>query len=85
MKAQSYDVAMNILFQGNQSNIRLMLNGNASSTNRTKYIYVQYFFMTDVIKRGDISMEYCPTGEMWANILTKPVQGQAFRRCAASS
>ncbi len=24
-------------------------------------------------------MRYCPTGEMWADVLTKPLQGQLFR------
>ena len=63
------------MFQDNQSNMRFMTNGKELSTKRTKHINVRYLFMHDVIKRGDMSVDYCPTGDMWANVLTKPLQG----------
>ena len=78
IEAQCYNMPQNIMFKDNQSNMRLMLNGKRSSTKWTKNMDVKYFFMTNVIKCGDISMEYCPTGDTWANVLTKPLQGQAF-------
>jgi len=28
---------------------------------------------------GEIDVKFCPTDEMWADILTKPLQGQKFR------
>ena len=66
MEAQGHNIKQNIMFQDNQSNMRLMINGKKSSTKQTKHLNVKYLFMHDVIKRGDMSVEYCPTGNMWA-------------------
>ena len=73
-----WHVTQLIIFQDNQNNMRLVLNGKRSSTKRTKFMNVRYFFMTDIIKHRDTYVEYCPTGDIWAGILTKPLQGQAF-------
>ena len=70
MEAQGYNMTHNIMFQDNQRNMRLMLNGKRSSTKQKKHMNVKYFFITYVIKRGDMSREYCPTGDMWADVLT---------------
>ena len=78
MRAQGYNVEENILKQDNHSTMRLMFNGRASSK-RTRHLDIKIFHIKDVIDRGDLSVEYCPTEEMWADILTKPLQGKAFR------
>jgi hypothetical protein len=49
-----------------------------SSGKHTKQIAICYFFVTDRIRAGEISPKWCPTGEMIANILTKPHQGAMF-------
>ena len=76
MQAQGYDVTHNIVFQDNQSTMSLLVNGRASASKRSKHIRVLYFFATDSIKRGDISMEWCPTEDMWADVLTKTLNGK---------
>ena len=55
-------------------------NGKASSGKRTKHINVQYFFITDQIWKGEARVECCPTKEMVADFLTKPLQGANFKR-----
>jgi hypothetical protein len=35
--------------------------------------------MNDKIDSRDIRVVHCPTVEMWADVLTKPLQGKAFR------
>ena len=71
----------NILYQDNTSSIKLEMNGKASSTKRTRHINIRYFLVTDKIKRGEISVvEHCPTEEMIADYLTKPLQGALFRK-----
>ena len=30
--------------------------------------------------KRDVSVEWCPTGEMMGDFLTKPLQGSAFRK-----
>ena len=78
LKAQGYVVKDNILHQDNKSAILLERNGKMSSGKRTKHIAIRYFFVTDRIKSGEISTKWCPTAEMIADFLTKPLQGAAF-------
>ena len=36
--------------------------------------------MTDCIQKGDVSVKWCPTGDMTGDFLTKPNQGAYFKR-----
>ena len=56
------------------------MNGKASSSKRTRHINIRYFLITDKVKRGDISIDYCPTEDMIADYFTKPLQGSLFVR-----
>jgi hypothetical protein len=80
LKAQGYDVRETIVYQDNLSAILLEKNGKASSSKRTKHINVRYYFVTDRIKKGDLSVEWCPTEDMTGDFLTKPNQGSTFTR-----
>jgi hypothetical protein len=80
MKAQGYDVQDNILFQDNKSSILLEKNGKASSSKRTKHINIRYFFITDRVKQEEVSVVWCPTGDMTLDYATKPLQGALFRK-----
>jgi stalled ribosome alternative rescue factor ArfA len=57
MEAQGYAVRENILFQDNKSAIPLEKKGKGSSSKQTKYINISYFFVTDMIKSGKLSVE----------------------------
>ncbi len=78
IKAQGYFVNYNILFQDNQSAMRLEDNGLFSSSKCTKHIKCRYFFIRDKINDGNLKVIYCPTEIMWADILTKLKQGKPF-------
>ena len=80
MEAQGYDITENIMYHDNKSSILLESNGKMSSSKRTKHIHVRFFYIKDFIDCGDMSVEYFPTGEMWADILTKPMQRIAFNK-----
>ena len=41
---------------------------------------VIFFFAHDMIEKGLMEVDYCPTEEMWADVLTKPLQGKDFRK-----
>ena len=71
------------MYQDNKSAILLESNGKMSSSKSTKHIHVSFFYIKDVIEHGDMSVEYCPTGEMWEDILTKPLQGISFKKTRA--
>jgi hypothetical protein len=49
-----------------------------SSGKRTKHIKAKFFFIKDKEDRGEIKVMDCPTKEMWADVLTKPLQGMTF-------
>jgi len=36
--------------------------------------------ITDKVKKGEITIDYCPTEDMLADYFTKPLQGSLFRR-----
>ena len=79
MEAQGYETE-NILYQDNKSTILLLENGKKSSSKRTRAINIRYFFLTDQIEKGNLRVEHCPTGVMWADYLSKPLQGPLEKR-----
>ena len=77
MKAQGYLVE-NLLYQDNKITILLGNNGPASAGKRSRAINVRYFFLTDQVEKDLVKIVYCPTGEMMADYMSKPLQGQKF-------
>jgi hypothetical protein len=80
LEAQGYGVKDSMVYQDNQSAILLEKNGKASSSKRTRHINIRYFFITDRIAASEMSVAYCPTGDMVADFFTKPLQGSLFKR-----
>jgi hypothetical protein len=78
LEAQGYGSNKAILYQDNQSAILLENNGKVSSSKRTKHINIRFYFITDRIANEELSVEYCPTGEMTGDFFTKPLQGHQF-------
>ena len=37
------------------------------------------FLIKDYYDAGEIDVKFCPTNDVWADVLTKPLQGQKFR------
>jgi len=80
MEGQGYGIKDNIIYQDNQSAMLLEKNGQQSSTKRTRHLNIRYFFVTDRVQAKQLTIEYCPTGDMWADVFTKPLQGAAFAK-----
>jgi hypothetical protein len=80
MKAQGYAVKDNVLFQDNKSSILLENNGKASSSKRTKHINIRYLFITDRVRKVEVSVVWCPMGGMIGDYATKSLQGALFRK-----
>ncbi len=57
----------------------MIKNGKFSSGKKTKHVKVKFFFIKDWVDDGEIKVIDCPEKEMWADILTKPLQGMAFQ------
>jgi hypothetical protein len=80
LMAQGYGVTQNLLLQDNKSSMLLEKNGRASSGKRTRHINIRYYFVTDRVNMKEIEIEWCPTKDMVADFMTKPLQGSHFRR-----
>jgi hypothetical protein len=50
-----------------------------------KHIKAKFFLIKDYYDSGEIELRYCLTYVMWADILTKPLQGQKSGTCVYSS
>ena len=79
-KEQGYELKRNVLYQDNQSAIRMERNGRNSCTGNSRHIDIRYFFTKDRYQKGEIDIDYCPTYRMLADYFTKPLQGALFNR-----
>jgi hypothetical protein len=75
---QEFMVKLNIIYQDNTSTMKLERNGKESSGKRTRHFDIKYFYVTDLVGRNRVEMEYCSTDEMIADYNTKPVVGRKF-------
>ena len=80
MGAQGYAIKNNIIYQYNQSAIRMEKNGRNSCTGNSRHIHIRYFFVKYRIEKEEIRVEYCPTHLMLADFFTKPLMGELFRK-----
>jgi hypothetical protein len=78
LEDQDCGVRENIIHQDNKSAILMEKNGKASSSKRTKHINIRCYFITGRIQQKDLSVEWCPTGDMIGDCMTEPNQGALF-------
>ena len=69
-----------IVYQDNESAIRLEKNGRRSCSQRTRHIDIRYFYIKDLVDKGIIIIKYCPTELIIDDFFTKPLQGALFYR-----
>ena len=67
------------IFQDNMAVLRTV-QGGLSSNLRAKHISIRLAWIQDLVKSGRLELRYCPTEEMLADILTKPLVGKSFER-----
>lgn len=79
---QGYEMGPATLYQDNKSTMQLIEKGRSTS-DRTRHINVRYFFLKDRADANEIQVEHLSTEKMVADILTKPLQGELFRKLRA--
>lgn len=67
-----------VMMEDNQGAIALAKNPVAHS--RTKHIDIRFHYIREAQENGLIQIRYCPTEEMLADLLTKPLPRSAFER-----
>jgi hypothetical protein len=75
--SQGYQMKPIVLFQDNQSCMALIKRGKSNSE-RTRHMNIRQFWITERVNNGEVIVEYLPTEKMYANLLTKPLQGAQF-------
>ena len=80
LEAQGYPSDQTILYQDNTSAILLERNGRSSSGKQTRHINIRYYFIKDRIDSGDLEVQHCPTNDLIADYMSKPLQGAKFYR-----
>jgi hypothetical protein len=81
--AQGHKMGPTKIYQDNMSTIALADKGRSTSS-RTRHIAIRYFFVKDKVDQGEVEIEYLCTEDMRADILTKPLQGELFRKMRAA-
>ena len=74
-----YKVNTITIYQDNMSTITMIEKGKPCSRN-TKHINMRYFFIKDYINKEIISVKYLHTDSMIADVLTKPLSGNKFKK-----
>jgi hypothetical protein len=60
----------------NQSCVKLL--ENPISHDSTKHVEIKYHYICDMVQRKEVRVEYLPTDEQIANVLTKPLAKSKF-------
>ena len=71
-------MSKSILFQDNESAMKMENNERDSCTGQSRHINIRYFFSKDQVNKGELKIEYYPTKLMITDYITKPLQGQQF-------
>ena len=77
--AQGYKMEPVTIYQDNQSCMALVERGR-SGAERTRHIQIRYFWVKERVVTGEVRVEYLRSEDMYANVLTKPLQGSQFQR-----
>jgi hypothetical protein len=80
LEQQGYKINETNILRDNQSSMKLEANGKASSGKRTRHFNIKYFYITDLIERKEVKIQYCPTDLMVADFMTKPLTGTKFKK-----
>ena len=53
--------------------MRLELNGKRSSSKRTRHLNIRYFYITDQLDQGWLTVRHCQTEDTIGDFFTKPL------------
>jgi hypothetical protein len=72
-------VGPKLILEDNKSVISLLTN-ERHNKQRTKHLSVRFFHLKDKIEKGEVVMEYVQSENNIADILTKPLSGNLFKK-----
>ena len=75
---QGHSCAPVMIYQDNMSCMALIDRGR-SAAERTRHISIRYFWLKERVDTGEARVVHLEMKDMYANMLTKPLQGGKFR------
>jgi hypothetical protein len=75
--SQGYRSLVSKVYQDNTA-VPMILRKGPSADSKVRHLDIRYYAAQDLVKRGEIVIEYCPSEDMIADILTKPLVGDKF-------
>jgi hypothetical protein len=82
LEEQGDSIGAVLVEQDNQSAIHMYSRGYSTS-DRTRHINIRHFWVKDLMDNDIVSIVYTPTADVVSDMLTKPLQGDHFRRLRA--
>jgi hypothetical protein len=79
LEGQGYPREPSIIYQDNTA-VQDILKRGPTAQSRTRHLTIRQHFVGDQVKKGLAEIVYCKTEEMLADMLTKPLVGEAFRK-----
>ena len=70
----------NVTLKEDNMSVMAMIDRGRSTNERTRHINIRYFFIHDLVKRGIINVEHCPTADQLADAMTKALAEDPFLR-----
>ena len=80
MYVDKYQYAPTKVYEDNQGTIALAKN--PVNRQRCKHIDIKYHFIRETVSSKRVILEYCPTEQMIADVMTKPATKVKLRRFA---
>jgi hypothetical protein len=77
--AQGYETGPAVIYQDDMSCMALVKRGGPGSE-RSRHINIRHFWLSEKVAQEEVIIEHLGTEDMFANVLTKPVQGAQFDR-----
>ena len=75
--AQGHNIGPLVIYQDNMSTIALVQRGR-SAAERTRHIAIRFFWISERASSGEVKVVHMPSAQLYANLLTKPLQGPQF-------
>ena len=82
LEAIGYHQKPTKVYQDNKSTMLIASRG-PSSAGKSKHIKLRYFGVKAMIDNFEVMLQYLPTEDMIADVLTKPLQGALFAKLSA--
>jgi hypothetical protein len=67
------------VYQDNMSCMAMVARGR-SAAEKTRHIDIRYFWVKERVDEGEVAIEHLGTERMYANVLTKSLQGGQYHR-----